>query len=224
MASEATDMRCGFDRLAERVKAVIGENAQSGHLFVFRSRRGDRLKILVWERDGFVLRYKQLDAGVFKLPRVEHGAPLRSLLRERDSEKQRAEEQSKRADELYLENLRLQMELARYKKWTYGPRADRLSASELAQLLLKFAEELEQKPIHSDDLPLAEQEPELRRVKRRKGRRALANFENLPVSTQVDSSRSCWRIFNPLAEAWQPRTAEVLFSAGFEGVRLTVEG
>jgi transposase len=71
MASEATDMRCGFDRLAERVKAVIGENPQSGHLFVFRSRRGDRLKILVWDRDGFVLWYKRLEAGVFKLPRVE---------------------------------------------------------------------------------------------------------------------------------------------------------
>ena len=74
MASEATDMRCGFDRLAERVSAVIGENPQSGHLFVFRSRRGDRLKILLWERDGFVLWYKRLEAGVFKLPRVEQGA------------------------------------------------------------------------------------------------------------------------------------------------------
>jgi transposase len=74
MASEATDMRCGFDRLAERVKTVIGENPQSGHLFVFRSRRGDRLKILVWDRDGFVLWYKRLEAGVFKVPRVEQGA------------------------------------------------------------------------------------------------------------------------------------------------------
>jgi transposase len=74
MASEATDMRCGFDRLAERVKAVIGQNPQSGHLFVFRSRRGDRLKILVWDRDGFVLWYKRLEAGVFKLPRVEQGS------------------------------------------------------------------------------------------------------------------------------------------------------
>ena len=74
MASEATDMRCGFDRLAERVNVVIGENAQSGHLFVFRSRRGDRLKILVWERDGFVLWYKRLEMGVFKLPRVEREA------------------------------------------------------------------------------------------------------------------------------------------------------
>jgi transposase len=74
MAGEATDMRCGFDRLAERVKTVIGENPQSGHLFVFRSRRGDRLKILVWDRDGFVLWYKRLEVGVFKLPRVEQGA------------------------------------------------------------------------------------------------------------------------------------------------------
>jgi transposase len=74
MASEATDMRCGFDRLAERVKAVIGKDPQSGHLFVFRSRRGDRLKILVWDRDGFVLWYKRLETGVFKMPRVEQGA------------------------------------------------------------------------------------------------------------------------------------------------------
>jgi transposase len=74
MASEATDMRCGFDRLAERVKVVIGQSPQSGHLFVFGSRRGDRLKILVWDRDGFVLWYKRLEAGVFKLPRVEQGS------------------------------------------------------------------------------------------------------------------------------------------------------
>jgi transposase len=45
LASESTDMRCGFDRLAERVRAVIGEDPLSGHLLVFRSRRGDRLKM-----------------------------------------------------------------------------------------------------------------------------------------------------------------------------------
>jgi len=72
-APEKTDMRCGFDRLAERVKTVLGEDPQSGHLFVFRSRRGDRLKILLWDGDGFVLWYKRLEAGVFKLPRVEEG-------------------------------------------------------------------------------------------------------------------------------------------------------
>ena len=74
LAAEATDMRCGFDRLAERVKAVIGQDPLSGHLFVFRSRRADRLKILVWDRDGFVLWYKRLEAGVFKLPKAEAGA------------------------------------------------------------------------------------------------------------------------------------------------------
>ena len=77
LATEATDMRCGFDRLAERAKTVIGEDPLSGHLFVFRSRRCDRLKILVWDRDGFVLWYKRLEEGVFKLPRPQDG--MRSM-------------------------------------------------------------------------------------------------------------------------------------------------
>jgi transposase len=74
LATEATDMRCGFDRLAERVRGVIGQDPLSGHYFVFRSRRGDRLKILVWDRDGFLLWYKRLESGGFKLPRVQEGA------------------------------------------------------------------------------------------------------------------------------------------------------
>jgi transposase len=107
-------------------------------------------------------------------------AVVRSLLRERDGEK-------RRADDLQVENLRLQLELERYRKWYYGPRADRLQgAGDLAQLLLNFAVEMDRKPIHPDDVPRqAEPEEELRRVKRRKGRRHLGNFENLPVSTRV---------------------------------------
>ncbi|MBV8967818.1 MAG: IS66 family insertion sequence element accessory protein TnpB [Verrucomicrobia bacterium] len=66
-------MRCGFDRLAARVQAVTGESHLSGHLFVFRSRCNTRLKVLAWDRDGFVLWYKRLEAGVFKLPKLTPG-------------------------------------------------------------------------------------------------------------------------------------------------------
>jgi transposase len=70
LALEPTDMRCGFDRLAERVRTLMGQDPLSGHGFIFRSRRGDRLKILTWDQDGFVLWYKRLEVGVFKLPRA----------------------------------------------------------------------------------------------------------------------------------------------------------
>ncbi len=73
LAGEAADMRCGFDRLAQRVQSVIGEDPLSGHLFLFRSRNGSRLKILTWDRDGYVLWYKRLERGVFKLPRIAAG-------------------------------------------------------------------------------------------------------------------------------------------------------
>ena len=114
-------------------------------------------------------------------------AMLRSLLLERDRERHRADEQQRRGDELHIENLRLQVELARYKKWYYGPRADQLqSPGDLAQMLLGFAEALDRKPVNPGDVPPhTEPEEELRRVKRRKGRRNLANFENLPVTTHV---------------------------------------
>ena len=107
-------------------------------------------------------------------------AMVRSLMLERDVEK-------RRANDLQIEKLRLQVELDRYKKRYYGPCADRLqSADELAQLLLNFAEELDRKPINAGDVPPhSEPQEELRRVKRRKGRRHLANFENLPVTKRV---------------------------------------
>src|SRR5436190_20920385 len=110
-------------------------------------------------------------------------AKLESVSANQQHEKLLAEQLRQRADDLYLEKLRLQMELERYKKATYGPRADRLSMNQLAQMLLEFAETLEQKPINLEDLRQAEPEPELRRVKRRKGRRALGDFEELPDTT-----------------------------------------
>lgn len=71
LAVAPADMRCSFDRLAELAKAVTGDDPFSGHLFLFRSRGGDRLKILHWDRDGFALWYKRLEEGTFKLPKVE---------------------------------------------------------------------------------------------------------------------------------------------------------
>lgn len=90
-------------------------------------------------------------------------------------------------DDLYIQVLRLKTELDRYKKARYGPRADQLSSAEqLAQLLLEFGEQLQSKPVNPDDVPAdAEPQKELRWVKRRKGRRNLANFDHLPVTTHV---------------------------------------
>jgi len=137
-----------------------------------------------------------VDADLKNLPQDHESlaAIIRSLMLEREQQKQRVEQENQRAndlqkrtDELYLENLRLQLQLERYKKWYYGPRADRLASSrDLAQILLEFGEQLQKKPIHPEDMPAqAEPEYELRRVKRRPGRRHLCNFEKLPVRTQV---------------------------------------
>jgi transposase len=81
----------------------------------------------------------------------------------------------------------MEVELARFRKCYYGPRADKLqSTDELAQMLLDFAETLDQKPITASDLPPnAKPEEKERRVRRRKGRRNLERFENLSVTTHV---------------------------------------
>lgn len=62
------DMRKGFDSLAAIVREGLGYDPLSGHLFVFRSRRGDRVKLLWWERDGLALYYRRLEQGTFRFP------------------------------------------------------------------------------------------------------------------------------------------------------------
>ncbi len=71
LACQPVDMRKSIDGLMALVRQGWGEDVYSGHLFVFVSRRGDRVKILTFSRGGFVLYYKRLELGRFRLPRVE---------------------------------------------------------------------------------------------------------------------------------------------------------
>ena len=68
LAREPADMRKGFDGLANLVQSVLREDPLSGHLFVFRNRRGDRVKLLLWDSDGFLIVYKRLEKGTFRFP------------------------------------------------------------------------------------------------------------------------------------------------------------
>ena len=68
VATQPTSMHLSFDRLAALAREVLQQDPFSGHLFVFRSRRGDKVKLLVWDRSGFCLWYKRLEQGVFHFP------------------------------------------------------------------------------------------------------------------------------------------------------------
>jgi len=72
-ARERVDFRKGFDGLCAIVREQFGDDPLSGHLYLFFNARGNRIKILVWDRNGFWLFYKRLERGVFE--RIEgHGA------------------------------------------------------------------------------------------------------------------------------------------------------
>lgn len=73
LAAGATDMRKGFDSLAAQVQAVLGQDPFSGHVFCFRGRRGDLIKLLWWDGDGLCLFAKRLERGRFVWPRAEQG-------------------------------------------------------------------------------------------------------------------------------------------------------
>jgi len=70
LATTPTDMRNGHDGLAALVQRQMGQDVYSGHLFVFVSRHGDRIKILTWDRGGFVMWYKRLERGRFRVPKM----------------------------------------------------------------------------------------------------------------------------------------------------------
>ena len=68
---EPQDGRKSFDGLATVVTARLGRDPLSGDLFVFRNRRGDRLKILAWQGDGFALYLRRLEKGTFAFPTAD---------------------------------------------------------------------------------------------------------------------------------------------------------
>jgi transposase len=66
-----TDMRKSFDALAGLVEQELGQDPLAGDLFVFRSKRGDRLKLLYWDSDGLAIWYKRLEEGTFAFPTAD---------------------------------------------------------------------------------------------------------------------------------------------------------
>jgi transposase len=78
IAAGVTDMRRGFDGLSAQVQTVLQQQPFSGHVFLFRGRRGDIVKLLWWDGDGLCLFAKRLERGRFIWPKAESGTVLLS--------------------------------------------------------------------------------------------------------------------------------------------------
>lgn len=76
LADHAVDFRKGFDGLAAIVEHLFGLEPISGHVFVFLNKRANQVRLLFWERDGFCLVAKRLEAGTFRrVKRADNGSP-----------------------------------------------------------------------------------------------------------------------------------------------------
>jgi transposase len=73
LGSQPVDLRRRFDGLAEQVRQYLQADPLSGHVFVFRNKRSDRVKLLYWDEDGFVIVSKRLEAGTFRRPAPVEG-------------------------------------------------------------------------------------------------------------------------------------------------------
>nr|WP_274607387.1 IS66 family insertion sequence element accessory protein TnpB [Paracraurococcus ruber] len=73
MATRPVDFRRGAHALAALAAAELGENPYSGVVLVFRSKRADRVKVLMWDGSGLVLIWKQLEANTFRWPPIVDG-------------------------------------------------------------------------------------------------------------------------------------------------------
>ena len=74
VATKPVDFRKGHDRLAALAQSMLAEDPFTGTIFVFRSKRADRLKLLVWDGSGLVMAYKRLEADSFTWPAIRDGA------------------------------------------------------------------------------------------------------------------------------------------------------
>jgi transposase len=80
LAAGVTDMRCGIDSLAAKVQMALAEDPFSGHVFAFRGRRGELVKLLWSDGDGICLLTKRLERGRFVWPQADSGMTLPLLL------------------------------------------------------------------------------------------------------------------------------------------------
>ena len=70
-ATNLVDMRNGIDGLRVLVETALKKNPLEGHLFVFVGKAKDKIKILFWDKNGFVLHMKRLERGRFQLPAID---------------------------------------------------------------------------------------------------------------------------------------------------------
>ena len=73
IATKPVDFRRGADGLAALVRETLGESPFSGTIYVFRSKRADRVKMVAWDGTGLVLLWKRLESGAFKWPPITDG-------------------------------------------------------------------------------------------------------------------------------------------------------
>jgi len=115
VCTKPADMRRSFDGLASMASELVGEDPLSGHLFLFRNRRRDRLKILYWDTDGLCIWYKRLEEGTFQLP-SDRADTAKTKVPSSQSEEKGSARWEIRADELAMLLGGIDLTSARRKK------------------------------------------------------------------------------------------------------------